>query len=94
MHQLVLRSFGKKAEFHWEKGCIVCGTNEDYEGLSNKQLYQVYSLGVYAGFVPIFLACIFFHPIYISLIAPYVVACHYDIKNMIVCRKNNYGHQT
>jgi len=86
-HQKVLRKYGKNADLHWEKGCIVCGDHDSYKGLSKKQLYEIYSMGVYAGIIPIIFACILFHPIYILLLLPYIGWSWHDLKNMIRCRK-------
>ena len=81
-HQHRLRGYGRKAEIYWEKGCLVIGRHEEYEGLTNRQLYSIYSEGVYAGIAPIIFACILFHPIFILILLPYLGWSWHDIKNM------------
>jgi len=81
-HLSKLREYRPKAKVYWEKGSIVVGTHKDYEGLTNKQLYMIYSEGVYMGIAPIFPICFLVHPIYILMIIPYIGFCWNDIKNM------------
>lgn len=85
-HIRTLEAYGKKPKVHWEKGCLVCGTNATYKGLTNKQLYRVYSNGVYAGFLPIIFSCVLFSPIYVCMIIPYLACARSDIKNMRLTR--------
>lgn len=93
-HQQVLRKYGKDATLHWEKGCIVCGTHDSYKGLDNTQLYEIYSIGVWAGFIPLLFSCILFHPVYLLLALPYIGWSWHDLRNMWKVRNSDYkDHQ-
>jgi len=62
------RNFGFKA-----------GTIEDYKNLTDQQYAGVNFLGVFMGFIPIFLSSIFLGSTLILLVLPYTWGCIEDI---------------
>ena len=85
-HLRIMKKHGRKAKLHWEKGCIVCGTHADYATMTRKQLYEVYSIGVWAGMIPIIISSVAIHPVYILMTLPYIGWSWHDLKNMKRCR--------
>ena len=85
-HYVVLNYYRREPKIRFIKGVFVLGTPQDYEGLSSRQLREVYVNGIYGGLIPLAMFCLFCLPYWylpLILLIPYGLGCKDDIQLII-----------